>query len=331
MIEIPEELLPTELEEKISFCNNYFSGKKVTLEKKQEKLYANLDWYKEPEFYIDTEIEDNIRILDENLSIKSIPYAKVQRNGFNLMLNDNWTLHFWSKWLKEKIDSKIPLNKVIIIHIDDHYDCMPPLLFRQADNSLKDAITGKNVCMNVPDTIESAILSGAIAIGSFMPVILHDLESTEFRYLLPEHRNLGKDIKGEIYREHIADKLFTDSYRPSLSFRKEIKGHQPTYLLTKNIRELLADIEPNASILLHIDMDYFNNRFDGDSDWLFNEKKHNPSSQEVLKNIEEVFYLIRTELNQAQIENITIALSPGFFPSEFWKESLNIIEEHLGQ
>jgi hypothetical protein len=65
-------------------------------------------------------------------------------------------------------------------------------------------------------------------------------------------------------------------------------------------------------------MDYFNNRYDGDSDWSTRTALHDPSLEMVLAKIDEVTAALQTSDVASQVDDIVVAFSPGFFPAEFW-------------
>ena len=112
-------------------------------------------------------------------------------------------------------------------------------------------------------------------------------------------------------------------------------------LVSNNIKEWLREIPKDVPILLHFDMDYFNNRFDGNSNWETElTRKHNLSLLEQKKLMADIFTHLAQEKLIPQIKDIGIGISAGFFPAEFWppmisclfeeaeKVGLNIGKEH---
>jgi hypothetical protein len=86
---------------------------------------------------------------------------------------------------------------------------------------------------------------------------------------------------------------------------------------------------PDVPTLLHIDLDYFNNRFNGDSDWELHSSRHDPTSHEIMSAIDLVFNTLAVRGIFDRIVDITVALSPGFFPAEFWSLAIERIYYHL--
>ena len=71
-------------------------------------------------------------------------------------------------------------------------------------------------------------------------------------------------------------------------------------------------------ILLHIDMDYFNNRYDGDSDWRGRTERLDPNPERICAMIDRMTAALDQYGVFERIEDVVIAYSPGFFPAELW-------------
>ena len=68
-------------------------------------------------------------------------------------------------------------------------------------------------------------------------------------------------------------------------------------------------------------MDYFNNRYDGDSDWRERKNQFDPPLQNILAKIDQLTEALMDFGLAPRIENIAIAFSPGFFPAEHWGQA----------
>ncbi|WP_124577834.1 hypothetical protein [Pedobacter sp. KBW06] len=329
-MELPNWINKIQASERISFLNSYFPGKVLRVTEVNGQTEIHLDWYDDPAFYIDEKLLQNITLLDKELTVYEIPSFYRQYNGFNLVLNDNWTLYFWAQVLRKRRSLNKGLGKLVIIHIDDHFDCMVPLLFQTNSEDFLDPYTNMNVKMDDPDTVIRAINSGSIAIGSFITPFLHALDSFDFRYLIPESRLKGPS-RGTIKKSNVSDILFKDRTRPTISFEESSGISAHTFRIATKLDDLLTDISEDAQILVHIDMDYFNNRYDGDSDWKHHVRKHDPNRREVMLSISHVLGLLKTRIVGKQIADFTIAFSPGFFPSDYWQESINLFSRYLAK
>jgi hypothetical protein len=207
---------------------------------------------------------------------------------------------------------------------------MSPLLFRQTGACYTDALSQRPVNLLEPATVQLAIESGAIAVGSFMPPFLHQLPRVQLRHLLPPHRLATAFPTGHLAAVDEPDALLCPTcQRPALEFNAaQPSGRQ--YLPTAALDEFLADLPSHAAVLLHVDMDYFSNRFDGDSDWQHQRPRvHNPPAHVVYERVHEVFSRIAASVPASQLEDITVALSPGFFPAEFWERGIQLVDHCL--
>jgi hypothetical protein len=327
---IPKINLPDYINQK-DFLNQYFSGKLANIAISESHYHIDLSWPEEASFYIDPVIEKGLNWWSHNMRMLDVPFAVKQKIKYQLSLNDNWTLYSWSKWLKNSSNNKIEQPaKLIILHIDDHTDCMSPLLFMKSNNIYSDPLSGTLIDVCSPDSIKIAIGSGAITIGSFMTPFLHRFAEVELRHLMPTHR-IEEAIKYKAIVPTFAkdDFLCLNCLRPILVFKQGSAKTNVFYQPSDNLSKFLKDIPTNVPILLHVDMDYFNNRYDGDSDWQYHDYIHDPDERDVLVNIRNVFKTIFNTIPSNQIEDISISLSPGFFPSEYWARSVEIIDEFI--
>ncbi|WP_431293485.1 hypothetical protein [Pedobacter sp. P26] len=325
-ITLPLQQLPESTDDRHQMIADYFSGKEYRLDFIGEMVDIHLTWPKNELYYIDEKLEDGLKWWGNKLTVGGIPYAVQEKPFYQFSLNDNWTLHAWSKWLDAKVQKGKDVKKVIILHVDDHRDCMSPLLFAKGTNSYFDPLTGKPVSMSKPESIISAIESGAIAVGSFMPIFFHHIPNIEFRHLLPTHRMATAYQVGGIKIDFEKDDLLCpECDRPNMIFEDQTENSK-MYYPTADLTTFMADIPTDVPVILHVDMDYFNNRFDGDSDWQMHSVIHDPKKERVLDQVSEVFGCILRSIPRSQLENVSIALSPGFFPVEFWDEATAIID-----
>jgi hypothetical protein len=97
-----------------------------------------------------------------------------------------------------------------------------------------------------------------------------------------------------------------------------------TYTLTETPHGWLDDLPADGLILLHVDCDYFSNRYDGDSDWQTHSCIHDPRQAEVERSVDELCG-IPDPIITTQVHDITIAISPGFFPAEYWQRTVETL------
>jgi hypothetical protein len=230
-------------------------------------------------------------------------------------LYDTWTLQSWSEWLARTPAPRA--SDVVVLHVDDHRDLGSPRLFL-SDGRLVDGITGAHVSIGDPATVEAAIHSGAIGMGSFMTPFLHAVPNAEVRHLCqPPKTTTPANFR--FVPATVRDTLLQPgALRPAIEFEPAARTAPGTYLQTSDPVAWAKDVVGRPA-LLHIDMDYFNNRYDGDSDWQERPNRLEPELDIVLDKVDELVNALRTSGACRCIEDVTIAFSPGFFPAELWQ------------
>ncbi len=279
-----------------------------------------------PGFYVDPEIEDGMRWWGggDPLPLNLAPLAVRQDEGFLLAMNDNWTLFSWSCWLKDRLAAGQRPARLNVIHLDSHSDMMSPRLSRRGE-AWTDLHTGEPVDLWRPETVVAAIGSGAIGIGSFIAPLFHEIPATNvFHLCCARHfrRPPGAYAMTPAWGDE--DALFNEARRPEFELAP-IDGEdrrQGVYFLTDDLDALLSRVPP-APTLLHLDMDYFNNRFDGNPDWADIKDRHDPERGTVLNEIDGFFQALAASATGEWIEDVSVGLSPAFFPAALWPPAID--------
>jgi hypothetical protein len=307
---------------------DYFCDKDAVATISKETWRLHLHWSEDPERYVDPHLAKGLSWCGAGLKYQKIAEVRSRHEGVLLCLNDTWTLHSWSEWINENT----PEMEFIVLHIDDHKDLDSPRIFFKKDEFL-DLISGDTFNLYDPDSVAKAILSGSLGMGSFLTPFLYLFPSTEVRHLCQPPKCNGT-TDWIIKPDSISDELLNPEVkRPSINL-SPITGElncksgviPGRYRITNNIESWLDGLPPkgdgsNTCFFLHIDMDYFCNRYDGDSDAINFSKPHNPELKEILKKIDEVTQSLADTDLLARLNDIVIAFSPGFFPAEYWQES----------
>jgi hypothetical protein len=184
-----------------------------------------------------------------------------------------------------------------------------------------DPITGARCDLYNPASVCSAIESGAIGMGSFLTPVLHVARHAEVRHLCqPPKARATTDHHIRLTTEQ--DTLLDPGRkRPAVRLDPSTAEIGPgSYRITPSV-EAWLDRLGDGPILLHIDMDYFNNRYDGDSDWPHRPEPFDPPLSRVCEKIDEVTNALAQHRLLDRLEDVVIAYSPGFFPAEFWREA----------
>ena len=321
---IARNLLPTKESEWHGFLRDYFCDKDANATIISDgQIDLQLDWPSGADRHVDPALQTGLIWWGRNVTLSSM-WSTFSRDGQILTaLYDSWTLHSWSQWLARTSTERA--ENVIILHVDDHRDLGVPRLFKR-DNSLVDAITGNQVNLRDPNSVQRAIESGAIGMGSFMTPFIHEYPTVCVRHLCQPPKTY-QTAESRLKLTSIKDTLLhVGSDRPAIEIATINDPALSNYLVTSNARRWANDIEGRPA-LVHIDMDYFNNRFDGDSAWQERENRLDPNLPLILEKIDELVDALAN--SKAVIEDVTIAYSPGFFPAEYWQSADNRLKSGL--
>ncbi|MGX5805046.1 hypothetical protein ACWGS9_27885 [Bradyrhizobium sp. Arg314] len=274
-----------------------------------------LRWPGGADRHVDPRLMEGLTWWDDDVTLSTMVHARRRRGRILSALYDTWTLHSWSEWVSRQQVSQH--EKLLVLHVDDHRDLGSPRLFNSGGAWI-DSISGRSCRLDQPNTVLDAIESGAIGMGSFMTPFLHAFPATEVRQLCqPPKASSTQDFTIEL--TSVQDTLINRHLsRPAIRLSDITSGeHRGRYRLTNNLTEWLDELG-DRRILLHIDMDYFNNRYDGDTDWGQRAARLDPPINQVLTKIDEVTDALARMVRAEQLVDIVVAYSPGFFPAEFW-------------
>lgn len=242
------------------------------------------------------------------------------KNGI-VAFDDSWTLFAWSRWWME-VYACDPSVEVVILHVDDHRDLLNPLLAKLQSGLTSrrdrwiDMVTGRWVSLKDAQSIASAILSGAIGIGTFVVPLLHTLRRVEIRHLrVGSEQSVQSSLRPSTV---IDDRLLPMATRLSME-EHIISARSPNlsyvYSSTSDVQEWVQGIPNHAKILLHIDLDYFNDRYAGGR----KQSRSEAGEREMQADIQSLCNVLEVNGLCGRIENTAVALSPGFCPSLHWE------------
>ncbi|WP_379866460.1 hypothetical protein [Marinobacter sp. M5B] len=309
---------------------DYFCDKDAKAHEVEGQWLLTLCWSNDPLRYVDPHLDEGLAWWGSDIHYQDMAMARKRRGRVMLSLNDTWTLESWSKWLSQQANHSG--ENVVVLHVDDHKDLASPRLFHQANGYL-DPIDDQVVILDQPDTVTGAILSGALGMGSFLTPFLHSFPKTEVRHLCQPPK-CTDTVDSIIHYEWEADTLLEPSkQRPAIKLLQDGPGSGPgRYRFTNDLKAWLQGVSANdKDILLHIDMDYFCNRYDGDSDAVEKPGALDLPLDQVMDRIDAVTAALREHDLIDRLVDITIAFSPGFFPAEFWEASCDRLLSGLGE
>jgi hypothetical protein len=326
MLRIPRSQLPENAHARHAFLRNYFCDRDARATSDGDWWQLDFFWPDDPDRHVDPKLSEHLATWSVGLGEMA---QAVRRQGrMTTALYDTWTLVSWSRWFAAAdISAGTPLT---ILHVDDHRDLMSPRLF-QIEGGWRDPITNATFSVNNPASVLAALQSGSVGMGSFLTPVLHTFRCSEVRHLCQPPKASTTQCF-QVAAGTVNDDLIEPSaLRPAITLEPgpAFRGPQ-SYLLTPDIDEWLADLG-EGPILLHIDMDYFNNRFDGDGDWKEREQSLDPDRTDVMARIRAVAKALSSHGLLPRVVDGVIAYSPGFFPSEFWSEADAVLRDSLGE
>lgn len=263
--------------------------------------------------------------------IRDIPFAVRRRPSVQVSLSDAWTIASWSRLLAAQDDAAQPAP-LVVLHVDDHDDLMSPRLVSR-NGTLVDLVTGKPVDLYRPATVTAALNSGAIGMGSFIVPALAAGRQVHIRHLRKPTGRPGRPGRYRLIQADEPDTLLAPGeLRPAVRITEPSRArtHETavsTYTLTETPHGWLDELTEDTLILLHVDCDYFSNRYDGDSDWRTHPSIHDPPQAEVEHSVDELCETLRPIISQ--VHDVTIAISPGFFPAEHWQSTVETLLQTL--
>lgn len=321
-IVLPLDRLPEAAGERHAALRDYFCDKDASAERTTQGWELTFNWPNDAARHVDPKLADGLAWWDGDLERSGMALAMRRTGRILSTLYDSWTLHSWSEWLAR---AGPPASPIVVLHVDDHRDLASPRLFVELEG-WRDPLTGHLVDLAQPDSVASAIRSGAIGMGSFLTPFLHAFPTAEVRHLCQPPKAVDtRDFRVELIEQQDV-LLDRGALRPAVDLVSLPHETGPgCYRVTPDLDDWLAGIGAGP-ILLHIDMDYFNNRYDGDSDWPDRRRKLDPSLETVLKKIDVLADALQAAGLASRLEDVVIAYSPGFFPGEYWSAAA----KHLG-
>jgi hypothetical protein len=321
--------LPAEDEERAKLLNGYFSS----------LLVADAQPAGDGGWIIDVERPDDLEVfVDPGLAdvlgkmgviqAREIGLHVWNRDGFQLALEDSWTALSWSRWLSMRERDDAP--DAVVLHVDDHRDFQSPHLALGPDG-FTDLITGEPVLLHRPATVRDAVRSGAIGVAGFFAPFVRRFGSLEVRHLRAGISAEGEGWRPLLARDQIDGVLRPGHPRPAIELGAPGKGEGAAlrYMATSDLQRWLRDL-PRLPVLLHIDLDYLSNRFNGDSDWQRG-PRHDPPPEVVRETVIGLFDALEASGVAQAIVDVAVALSPGFFPAEYWLQTIAIVEERVSR
>ncbi|MFA5966617.1 MAG: hypothetical protein WC804_21580 [Sphingomonas sp.] len=312
-LRVPSDLLPADASARHARLRDYFCDKDATATRVDGDWELDLAWPDSLERHVDLKIQQHLAPW-EDIGLSGMATARRRSGRVLTSLYDTWTLLTWSEWAARTRPDRD--TRITILHLDDHRDLMSPRLALEGDE-LSDMITGRRFDVRDPASVASACNSGAVGMGSFLTPFLLGFPRCDVRQLCQPPKITGTVDWSFVPTSQLDDLLRPGARRPAIALKPSQGVGPGQYRATNDLGDWLADIA-EGPVLLHVDMDYFNNRYDGDGDWIDRMRRHDPGVEQVLTNIDDVTAALRSAGLVERIADAAVAFSPGFFPAELW-------------
>jgi hypothetical protein len=235
--------------------------------------------------------------------------------------------HCWALWGWSRALPDLATEPITVIHLDAHADLQTPALVCTEDPTRFSAPAGPWVLdLGDPVSIEDMIERGFVGIGGFLAPLLYanrecDLIHVEPQVGAPEGARLAFLNPCQVPHRTLAGV----HNRPTA--RCQGSSGQ-VYLCTDNLTDL-ERLDLRRTVLLDIDMDYFCNRFEettNGSSSLAGEDDCWPRIEDSIGRLGDILTAVSW---RHQVRAVSVALSPGFFPSEYWEASVAKLKDVL--
>lgn len=248
-------------------------------------------------WYVDPDIEE----LSQN-ELKQLPeFYLLKESKHKIFLK---TYFHYNALIAADRYEKVSGNKIgCIIHFDDHSDMMPIYKKREESFTYKEKI--RNGELAIGNFITNYLIKNCIDIYHIQNSLSLGFCEDRFNYSIRENEVTIGDTEFEKI-EIQKTKLLSNTY-----YRMDLNSFNNTEIEYENI-------------WLDIDLDYFCNRFNRNSDW--KEIKYFDKTLDELKLDIEIF--LENIINWDWVKKVkvlTVASSPGFFPIEY----MDYIETNL--
>ena len=312
-LKVPAGLLPEDFHARHGRLRDYFHDKDATATLIDGEWHLEMAWPGGTQRHVDPRIEAEL-VRWNGISLAGMARANRRSGRVLTALYDTWTLVSWSQWAARAGASVN--DRITILHLDDHRDLASPRL-ALLDGGLVDLITGHPFDVGSPQSVLAACESGAVGMGSFLTPFLLAFPNCDVRQLAQPPK-ISSTVDSAFVRAIEKDDLLSPGVpRPAIRLEPALSVGPGRYRATNDLDDWLEDIG-HGPVLLHVDMDYFNNRFDGDGDWPDRRLRHDPPLDVVLERIDGVVAALRGARLVERIEDAVVAFSPGFFPAEMW-------------
>lgn len=226
-------------------------------------------------------------------------------------------VHSWALLAPAAMGKLVDELPKLIVHVDDHTDLMPTFLCRSdAPGTLRDRRTRCDVHFWKASSVSRAICEGTIHKGNFLTAYMLAHPGCEIVHV--GHNRQRRRIPLTSAQQELS--VGTQQLHCT-SLARARAGDVVEWMLTETncIPDDLGD--DGRAIWLDIDLDYFVNRYNGDSD-RYGTSGPIEEEGEVHQAVGSLIAAFECARWRSRVAAASIAVSPGFFPSEYWSSVL---------
>ena len=315
-IRIPKELFARQTDDAIEFIYDYFNG--LDIECVEYDEYFEVEVWPNQYTYCEDISQglDYLGISDEEVS----EYCPISDN-MALCLSENWLPYAFSYLSERNGCINASMN---IIHVDDHSDLMSPFVCLE-NGKYYNMLSGDELIFYDSESIKKAVRSGAITIGSMLTAITYAMNQANIIHI----KNGVSAQEYTLVKDTFFDKMLRGGCHRIVI--KKQRGHagMNRYFITNNWSDLENRINWDLPSLLHIDMDYFNNRYNASTCWAENSERHDPNFVQQQHEMDKLIANIESLKKRTFIKYVLIGISPSFYPAEYWEDGLNYLIAEL--
>jgi hypothetical protein len=294
----------------------------------------HISLYRDDTIYYYTEdsktITKSVRNIIPNFHPKLLPFYFIFSDKSIICLNDCWTLLGWVNHILNFSKEYPDFEDIYIIHFDSHHDLRSPLIGLNSKGNMINLVTSHKFNPFSFWDIFTSILSGCIGIGSFIVPLTFFFKKVHILHV--NQFNKETIIKNPFYYQFKTDSFFEKGIQ-RLTLTSDLEkapDYTCLYYSSNCLDNLINYIPSQANVYLHIDMDFFNNKFDGSG-----EKNRNPNYDISYSEQINMINQLKKSLNITKIiqntKHTSIALSPGFYPSIYWESVTNYLKSSLAE
>lgn len=309
---IKKDRLPTLTNDAMEFLHDYFNEFEIECFEfcnyVQINLTANQYTYCE-------DISDGLRFL--GIGKEDVKDFCIIQDKAALCLSENWLPFAFANFLSQANND---ISRLTILHVDDHRDLMSPYLSYR-NGQYFDMISGDLVDFNECMSIQKAVESGAITIGSMLTPIIYSIKQADIFHIKENVEFQSYKVKKIFYSDNL---LRDDCQRIAIQIDTLGCGIGE-YHITSEWNNVLKHLDLSKPCLLHIDMDYFNNRYNASTSWAETPNRHDLSFPEQKVLMDKLFDGVKRVMELTEVRYVLIGISPSFYPVEYWAEGLKYL------